>query len=197
VPGKEDPGEVRKGPLVGERAQNVVHEIERSVRRVRGESAAGAPVLTALGPQHFILRDLVIPRGIDKTDVVFDFYFQDVASPRSRASIEVSGQIQDEDVAVCASVQRGLRSRAYTAGRLSVRVDEREVNALEPGDHFGEIAAIDWGRDFSYGRTATVVPVEHVELLAFPAAALRELMAESPGVDRAIRRIAQARLGTR
>ena len=83
------------------------------------------------------------------------------------------------------------------SGRLSVRVDDREVNALGPGDHFGEIAAIDWGRDFSYGRTATVVPVEDVELLAFPAAALRELMADSPEVDRAIRRIAQARLGTR
>ena len=27
----------------------------------------------------------------------------------------------DEDVAICASVQRGLRSRAYDAGRLSVR----------------------------------------------------------------------------
>ena len=83
------------------------------------------------------------------------------------------------------------------SGRLSVRVDEHEVNALGPGDHFGEIAAIDWGRDFSYGRTATVVPVEDVELLAFPAAALRELMADRPEVDRAIRRVAQARLGTR
>jgi len=73
--------------------------------------------------------NLVIPRGIDKTDVIFDFYFQDVsekARPRNRASIEVSGQIQDEDVAVCASVQRGLRSRAYTAGRLSVRREAGE-----------------------------------------------------------------------
>ena len=82
-------------------------------------------------------------------------------------------------------------------GRLSVRVGEREVNTLGPGDHFGEIAAIDWGRDFSYGRTATVVPLEEAELLAFPAAALRELMADSPSVDRAIRRIAQVRIGTR
>jgi len=83
------------------------------------------------------------------------------------------------------------------SGRLSVRVDDREVNVLGSGDYFGEIAAIDWGRDFSYGRTATVVPVDDVELLAFPAAALRELMADSPEVDRAIRRVAQARLGTR
>src|SRR5262245_27784579 len=82
------------------------------------------------------------------------------------------------------------------AGRLSVRVDDHEVNTLGPGDHFGEIAAIDWGRDFGYGRTATVVPVEDAELLAFPAAALRELMADSPSVDRAIRRVAQIRIGT-
>ncbi|MFL5775128.1 MAG: aminotransferase class I/II-fold pyridoxal phosphate-dependent enzyme [Chloroflexota bacterium] len=83
------------------------------------------------------------------------------------------------------------------SGALSVQVDGIEVNRLEPGDHFGEIAAIDWGRDFSYGRTATVIPLEPAELVAFPAAALRELMADCPAVDRAIRRVAQARLGTR
>jgi CRP-like cAMP-binding protein len=82
-------------------------------------------------------------------------------------------------------------------GRLSVRIEDHEVNTLGPGDHFGEIAAIDWGRDFSYGRTATVVPLDDVELLAFPAAALRELMADSTIVDRAIRRVAQIRIGTR
>jgi len=79
-------------------------------------------------------------------------------------------------------------------GRLSVRVEDREVNVLLPGDHFGEIAAIDWGRDFSYGRTATVVAVEPSRLLAMPAAALRELMAEAPEIDHEIRRIANARL---
>jgi aromatic-L-amino-acid decarboxylase len=82
-------------------------------------------------------------------------------------------------------------------GRLAVQVDGHEVNVLGPGDHFGEIAAMDWGRDFSYGRTATVVPLEPSVLLAFPAAALRELMADCPPVDRAIRRIAQTRLGSR
>ena len=71
------------------------------------------------------------------------------------------------------------------------------MNALGPGDHLGEIAAIDWGRDFSYGRTATVVAVEDATLLAFPAAALRELMTDVPEIDRAVRRIAQARLTTR
>ena len=82
-------------------------------------------------------------------------------------------------------------------GRLSVRVDNHEVNVLSPGDHLGEIAAIDWGRDFSYGRTATVTALEPVRVLAFPAATLRELMAEAPDVDRSIRLIAQTRLRSR
>jgi choline monooxygenase len=38
----------------------------------------------------------------------------------------VSEQIQDEDVSICVSVQRGLRSRAYDAGRLSVRREAGE-----------------------------------------------------------------------
>jgi choline monooxygenase len=73
--------------------------------------------------------NLVLPRGVDRTDVVFDYYFDDVtaaAGARNAESIAVSERIQDEDVAVCASVQRGLRSRSYTAGRLSVRREAGE-----------------------------------------------------------------------
>ena len=73
--------------------------------------------------------NLVIPRGVDKTEVIFDFYFSDVSADArgsNLASIEVSQQIQDEDVSICASVQRGLRSRAYQAGRLSVRREAGE-----------------------------------------------------------------------
>lgn len=68
--------------------------------------------------------NLVIPRGIDKTEVVFDFYFPVVsaaARERNLASIEVGQRIQDEDEEICRSVQHGLGSGAYTAGRLSVR----------------------------------------------------------------------------
>ena len=73
--------------------------------------------------------NLVIPRGPDQTEVIFDFYFADVyetARDRNLESIAISEQIQDEDVAICASVQRGLNSRAYTAGRLSVRREAGE-----------------------------------------------------------------------
>lgn len=73
--------------------------------------------------------NLVIPRGIDKTEVIFDFYFPDLsaeANERNRASIDVGQRIQDEDVSICKSVQRGLNSRAYQAGRLSVRREAGE-----------------------------------------------------------------------
>jgi len=69
--------------------------------------------------------NLVRPLGVDRTEVIFDFYFTDVATPeavaRCRASIDVGNRVQDEDLAICDSVQRGLASRAYRAGRLSVR----------------------------------------------------------------------------
>ena len=74
--------------------------------------------------------NLVLPRGVDHTEVIFDFYFPDVvteeARQKNRASVEVGQRIQDEDVAICKSVQRGLNSRAYNAGRLSVRREAGE-----------------------------------------------------------------------
>ena len=73
--------------------------------------------------------NLVLPRGLAQTDVVFDFYFEDVSDgdrEANLASIAVSEQIQDEDVSICTSVQRGLNSRSYTAGRLSVRREAGE-----------------------------------------------------------------------
>jgi choline monooxygenase len=73
--------------------------------------------------------NLVIPRGVDKTEVIFDFYFPDAseaAYERNRSSVAVGQRIQDEDTEICKSVQRGLNSQAYTAGRLSVRREAGE-----------------------------------------------------------------------
>jgi len=73
--------------------------------------------------------NFVVPRGIDKTEVIFDYYFADVskeARKRNLKSIAVSEQIQAEDVAICESAQRGLNSRSYCSGRLSVRREAGE-----------------------------------------------------------------------
>jgi choline monooxygenase len=77
----------------------------------------------------YLDTNLVIPLGVDRTRVVFDFYFDDIGeacAEKNRQSIALSERIQDEDHAICESVQRGLGSRAYRAGRLSVRREAGE-----------------------------------------------------------------------
>jgi choline monooxygenase len=73
--------------------------------------------------------NLVYPLGVDRTEVIFDFWFADVsdgAREFNRASIDIANRVQDEDEGICRSVQRGLRSRAYGTGRLSVRREAGE-----------------------------------------------------------------------
>jgi choline monooxygenase len=73
--------------------------------------------------------NLVLPLSVNRCAVVFDYYFADTSAPaeaRHKESIAVSERVQDEDMAICDAVQRGLGSRAYAAGRLSVRREAGE-----------------------------------------------------------------------
>ncbi|MGB6496685.1 MAG: aromatic ring-hydroxylating dioxygenase subunit alpha [Candidatus Acidiferrum sp.] len=73
--------------------------------------------------------NLVLPLGVDRCAVIFDYYFADAsadAEARNEKSIAVSERVQDEDVAICDAVQRGLGSRTFVAGRLSVRREAGE-----------------------------------------------------------------------
>ena len=73
--------------------------------------------------------NLVLPLSVNRCAVVFDYYFADTspeAESQHKESIAVSEKVQDEDMAICDAVQRGLGSRAYVAGRLSVRREAGE-----------------------------------------------------------------------
>ncbi len=73
--------------------------------------------------------NLVLPLGVNRCAVVFDYYFADTSAAAEgshKESIAVSERVQDEDMAICDAVQRGLGSRAYVAGRLSVRREAGE-----------------------------------------------------------------------
>jgi len=73
--------------------------------------------------------NLVRPLAIDRTEVVFDFYFADVSEgvrERNLRSVALGDRIQQEDLDICESVQKGLGSRAYEAGRLSARREAGE-----------------------------------------------------------------------
>jgi len=79
--------------------------------------------------EGYLDTNFVVPLAINKMKVVFEFYFADVsdaAKPRNKQSMDVSERIQDEDHNICESVQKGLSSRAYGAGRLSVRREAGE-----------------------------------------------------------------------
>jgi choline monooxygenase len=95
--------------------------------------------------EGYMDTNYVIPLDADHCRVIFDFYFSDVGEAHrehNRQSVEVGNRVQDEDLGICEDVQRGLKSRAYKAGRLSVR--------REAGEHlFHRLLAADLKRNLS------------------------------------------------
>ncbi len=79
--------------------------------------------------EGYMDTNLVLPVDVDHCRVIFDFYFADVSAARleyNQQSVAVGARVQDEDLGICEAVQRGLKSRAYGAGRLSVRREAGE-----------------------------------------------------------------------
>jgi len=79
--------------------------------------------------EGYMDTNLVLPIDVDHCRVIFDFYFADVSDGRrayNEQSVAVGARVQDEDLGICEAVQRGLKSRAYGAGRLSARREAGE-----------------------------------------------------------------------
>ena len=72
----------------------------------------------------------VVPLDAGSCRVDYEFYFDaelgDDAEAFVRGSIEQSDVTQAEDIAICESVQRGLRSGSYDRGRYAPRVEQGE-----------------------------------------------------------------------
>jgi len=75
--------------------------------------------------------NIVLPVEPERSLAIFEWYLpeKDHAAPAAKASVEFSDQIQLEDVAICETVQKNLRSRSYSRGRLSVK-QEKGVHAF-------------------------------------------------------------------
>ena len=69
--------------------------------------------------------NLIIPLSHDKTLTIFEWFFHDAQSERVRERIQravaFSDEVQQEDIDLCRSVQRGLNSATYDRGRYSVK----------------------------------------------------------------------------
>jgi choline monooxygenase len=79
--------------------------------------------------EGYMDTNLVLPVDVDHCRVIFDFYFADVSEAHreyNQQSVAVGARVQEEDLGICEAVQRGLKSRAYNAGRLSVRREAGE-----------------------------------------------------------------------
>ena len=75
-------------------------------------------------PDNFS-TNLIVPLAQDKTLTIFEWFFHDSTSAavkeRIQRAIAFSDEVQQEDIFLCESVQRGLSSATYDRGRYSVK----------------------------------------------------------------------------
>ena len=83
------------------------------------------------------------------------------------------------------------------SGQFDVLIDGRRIRTLGPGDHFGELAARDWGGGYGYTRLATVVSAGPGELLRLTSDDFGWLVDTEPTARAAIARDLADRLPER
>src|SRR5258708_1288643 len=68
------------------------------------------------------------------------------------------------------------------SGRYDVFIDARLIRPMGPGDHFGELAARDWGGGYGYARLATIRCAEPGRLLRLTSEDFQWLIDTEPAV---------------
>jgi glutamate/tyrosine decarboxylase-like PLP-dependent enzyme len=81
-------------------------------------------------------------------------------------------------------------------GAIEVSRDGEPLLRAGPGEFFGELAALDWGRGYGYARTATVIATTSVRLLVFREGTLEAAMSIAPTLARAVEQAVDVRLPT-
>jgi hypothetical protein len=153
----------------------------RGIGRPGARQATLAEAESGVGVEPRALTTVPLFAGLDALRL-------QVLAAGARAEARTRGE------AVVRRFESGRDFYVILAGRAEVHVGDRVVRTLEPGEFFGELAALDWGADYGYPRLATVVAASDLRLAKLSAGALRELMREVPAIDAAIRRAASERL---
>lgn len=75
--------------------------------------------------------NIVVPLETERTLAIFEWYLpeKDLGTAAAQASVKFSDEIQVEDIAICETVQKNLRSRSYQRGRYSIK-QEAGVHAF-------------------------------------------------------------------
>ena len=79
-------------------------------------------------------------------------------------------------------------------GSVQVMTDLETPVFVNPGDFFGELAAIDWGAGFGRTRTATVVATQATHLLVLDWTLVNDLMKADPPFGQRLEQTARERL---
>ena len=83
------------------------------------------------------------------------------------------------------------------SGRYDVLIDDRVIRTLGPGEHFGELAARDWGGGYGYARTATVRCTQDGQVLRLSSDDFQWLVGTQPAVRAELAEILADRLRQR
>ncbi len=90
--------------------------------------------------------------GPERCQVVFDYYYSELEGEKARARIavdmEYGDRVQQEDMEICAYVQKGLRSKGYDRGRFSVEC-EAAVH------HFQKLLKQQYSKAIQCGKSET------------------------------------------
>lgn len=69
--------------------------------------------------------NIILPLSHERTLTIFEWYFEQPGTgggwESMQNSIAFSDQVQQEDIEICETVQKGLQSRSYDVGRFSVQ----------------------------------------------------------------------------
>ena len=164
------------------------------VRRVV-EHFAAAPALAANAPAAAAAADIRVP-GPDLLGTVPLLAGLPAAA---RRAVHARGVYRD--VAAGEEVIRRWDADRFfyivLAGRYDVFIDTRLIRSHGPGDHFGELAARDWGGGYGYARLATVRCAEPGLLLKLTTEDLAWLTDSQPAVKARIAATLAERLQNR
>ena len=83
------------------------------------------------------------------------------------------------------------------SGSYDVFIEERVIRTLGPGEHFGELAARDWGGGYGYVRTATVRCTQDGQLLRLSSDDFQWLVQTQPAVRAELAKVLAERLQQR
>ena len=128
--------------VFGSSALQSVHSSSAANERVAGAALYAwiypNLMINRYGPMMDINR--VTPLGAGRCRVDFDWYFEaDCSDDFVEKSLRSSDQVQQEDIAVCEALQRGMGSVHYRPGPYAPRVEMAK-------HHFHRMLARDYGR---------------------------------------------------